>query len=213
MTDEITRAEKVLGELQAKRETLAARSAELKEQRTQYAFAAHTGNEKARAKLDTVNREAAILGSELASLRAATREATVRVERAREAASHEKDRANAVALLTRVAEISETMIYVDKHIAHAVRGLTAVHQALEDVRALSGGHPSWMLVKSNAERAIKTALQRLPSIWWRDWMIDLCAPGERRTFSSFWQGMSASLERNARQRLGEKPKDKTTEAA
>jgi hypothetical protein len=205
---EIERAEQVLAGLQTKRETMAARSVELEEQRTQIAFGAHTGNEKARAKLDTINREAAVMGSELASLDAAIKEAGVRVEKAREAASRAQERADAEALLKRVAEITECMAYIDKHLEHTVRGMTAVHQALEDVRALSGGHPSWMLVKSNAERAIKTALQRLPSIWWRDWLVDLVPPGERKTFSDFWSRQAMSLERNARERLGEGAKQK-----
>jgi hypothetical protein len=69
-----------------------------------------------------------------------------------------------------------------------------------------------MLVKSNAERAIKSALQRLPSIWWRDWLIDLVPPNERRTFSSFWSRQAMSLERAARQRL-EGAKQKEDDAA
>jgi hypothetical protein len=203
---EIQQAEKTLADLQAKCEALLERGKQLVQSRQELSFAAHTGDKKAKAQLDTVIAEIATHEQMVASVESAVAEAVGRVERVRELAAREQDKANAEKLLGLVGEVSETMIYIDRHLEHVIKGLGAVHGALEEIRALSGGHPSWMLVKSNAERAIKSAIQRLPAIWWRDWLVDLVPPLERRTFEQFWTRMAASLEGGVQRRSSEQPK-------
>jgi hypothetical protein len=199
MTDD---AEHTLNNLRQKRAALVAHGIKLGEERAKLAFSAHTGDKAARQKLDKVNAEAALHDSELRSLDSAIAEGTARVERARQAAAADADKVGALALRKTVNEIGECMRYADQHLDKAIVALNAVHAALDQIHASGSEFPTHMQFASNAERALKSAIMRLPRVWWRDFGEHL-APGSRRTFSSFWAEMQKSLERRIRQRLGE----------
>lgn len=209
---DIETAERIVGELKAKRDVLVARGIELGEQRLALAFAAHTGDDKARKQLDAVNREDAVRDSELRSLDAAIAEATKRVAVAVAAEAVEKDRAAALKLRKTVHEIGEALKYADAHFSKAVEALNVVHGALDQLHAGGSEFPTHMQMAANAERALKTMLMALPRHWTRDFSEHL-APSERRTFQSFWAQMETAIEQRIRLRLGEAECDKTKEHA
>jgi predicted translin family RNA/ssDNA-binding protein len=153
---EVAQAEKTLNTLRDKREMLVACGVELGEERTRLAFAAHAGDDpKARARLDEINREAALHDSELRSLDAAIAEAAVRVERAQRAEAQAADKASALALRKTVNEIGECMHYADTHLDKAIVALNAVHTALDQIHASGSDFPTHMQFAANAERALK----------------------------------------------------------
>src|SRR5207302_628746 len=77
--NDIEQAEKTLVALRSKRDALVAHGVALGEERTQLAFGAHTGDDKARKQLDAVNREAALNDAEQRSLGCAIAEAENRL--------------------------------------------------------------------------------------------------------------------------------------
>src|SRR5690242_18631209 len=81
----IEKAETVLAELEAKRAACVKRGTELADERAAVALDAHTGNIKARKRLDEINTAIATHGSELASLGAAIKAAGERLQQAQAA--------------------------------------------------------------------------------------------------------------------------------
>jgi hypothetical protein len=53
-------AEKVIASIEAKREACVRRGIELQDERANVALSAHTGDAKARTRLDVINRESAV---------------------------------------------------------------------------------------------------------------------------------------------------------
>jgi hypothetical protein len=210
MPSDVEQAEHVLNNLLQKREVLVARGHSLGEEQSKIAFSAHTGDQAAKKRLDKINAEAALHDSELRSLDSAIAEGTARVEAARQAEAAEADKVGALSLRETVNEIGECMRYADQHLAKAIDALNAVHAALDQIHASGSEFPTHMQFAANAERALKSAIMRLPRVWWRDFGEHL-APSSRRTFASFWAEMEKSLERRIRQRLGEA--ERNTEAA
>src|SRR5882757_3496669 len=71
MTKEIEKAEKDLNNIEEQREALFSRAKLLSKQREQVAFAAHTGDKQAKARLADINAEDIGLASNIASVEAA----------------------------------------------------------------------------------------------------------------------------------------------
>jgi chromosome segregation ATPase len=95
----VKNAEATVASLEQKRIKCVAHGTELQDERANVALAAHTGDVKARKRLDEINAALAVHSSELASLDAALRAATEQLERAREKEAQQTDRAAAAALL------------------------------------------------------------------------------------------------------------------
>jgi len=202
MPSDIERAEHVLNNLRQKREVLVARGVELGEQRLQVSFAAHADNDaKARRRLDEINREDALHGSELRSLDAAIAEASVRVSRAQAAEAQKVARERAAEARKLTAELAEVFPYVDRKLAEAADGLIAIEKGFAQLRALGIG-PTDAQVRLNVTRALETWAHRLPRSWHehlRDGLKFL-APRERQAFSEYWRAVEASLQNAIGQR-------------
>jgi chromosome segregation ATPase len=135
--NDVEQADHVLNNLRQKRDALVAHGIELAEQRQHVAFDAHTGDAKARARLDAINREAAVHDAELRSLDCAISEANTRAERSRTAETAEKDKADALALRKTVNEIGEAMRFADSHFGKAIAALNAVNDALDRIHVIA----------------------------------------------------------------------------
>ena len=115
----VEKAEKVAASLEAKREACVKHGTELQDERANVALSAHTGDAKARERLDEINSEIAVHASELASLDTALRAALERLERARPQGATRADRAAAQQLeftsdfgnWSRVAFISSSRLF------------------------------------------------------------------------------------------------------
>lgn len=83
--NEIEQAEKIVNELEDKRECLHARTRTLTEQRKQLAYAANTGDKAARTKLNAINSEVAHHNHEIENVEFALTEARARLDKAKEA--------------------------------------------------------------------------------------------------------------------------------
>jgi hypothetical protein len=202
MTD-LTKAEKIVADLERKREACVARGTELADERGALAFAAHANNDaKAKARLEAIHDAISKHASELSSLDAALRSASERLERARQAEATKADRETAKALKAVCAEFLALAELADQQAA----AFTATCNALERAgSALSqaGLPPSPMQRVAFLSRAIWTALMDLPQAWRRGDDFRVLGSNEKRTFTSVAQDWMTGAQRTINAKLGE----------
>jgi hypothetical protein len=203
---EVEKAETVLAELRARRESLVAHGHSLAQRRTEISFAAHTGDRAARKKLDDLHHESARFESELKSMDDAIAEADRRAQQERAAEARNQDKVSAQALREVVADIGARMRKADKYLAAAVDELNAANVTLDEVHALGSAFPTKQQLATNAVLALKTSLRQLPENWHRDF-VEAIPPNLRRSFTQFWARMEEPIRASIAQRLGEKQKD------
>ena len=202
----VKKAETVIADLEAKRAACVKRGTELADERAAVALAAHTGNVKARKRLDEINAAIATHESELASLGAAITAAGESLKKAEAAAALEADRKLAGEARIVVDRIDELFASADTHFKQAFEALKAADGRIEELHQLDFAFPTALQVRMNARFAFMTYLVALPKHWWNELQyagVQYPSPAERRTFSQFWSQMSASLGREIAQRLGE----------
>jgi hypothetical protein len=202
----VKKAETVIADLEAKRAACVKRGTELADERAAVALDAHTGNTKARKRLDEINAAIATHESELASLGAAIKAAGESLKKAEAAAALEADRKLAGEARIVVDRIDELFASADTHFKQAFEALKAADTRIEELRQLGFAFPTALQVRMNARFAFMTYLLALPKYWWNELQyagVQYPSPAERRTFSQFWQQMSAALGREIAQRLGE----------
>ena len=184
-------AVQVLADLKVKRDAERVRGHSLAQQRAEISYFAHTGDAKARAKLDKLNSESAMLDSEMRSLDCAIEEASARVEKAQAAEARAADPKKAAEMRKLVDELGQVPGYIDKHLKEAARGLLALEKGFARLRELGVAHPSDVQVRIAVVNAINTWGMTMPKNWHselRDGMKFL-APHERRDFSAYWKAI------------------------
>jgi len=105
--NEVQKSEAVIADLETKRAACVKRGTELADERAAVALDAHTGNVKARKRLDEINAAIATHGSELASIDAAIKAAGERLQQAQASESQTQARKVARELLKRARVIVE----------------------------------------------------------------------------------------------------------
>jgi hypothetical protein len=204
MTDEVATAEHTLANLRQKRDALVAHGVELGEQRTKLAFAAHTGDQAARKRLDKINAEAALHDSELRSLDSAIAEGTARVERARQAEERAQGREIAKELLKRAARLVELAQSLDDAAAIRVECSRVISEELQTMRQIAHGLgvflPSEQQFLSLGSRAEVTSLMEMPF----HRIVERIAPNERRSHSSYVQPWRDAIAKGCAALLGDK---------
>jgi chromosome segregation ATPase len=205
----VVAAEQTLHELQAKRERVVVRAAELAVERKDAAYSAHVEkNADARKRLDKVNAESAQHASELKSVEDAIATAQDRLQQARQHAARERERVNALALKKELATFCEMGVELDAALSDVVASAAEMRAALDRMHALGAG-PTDMQFMVMGALATHTSLMQLP---FRDVARHL-APNERKGFAGLiaeWQRM---VERVIAERLGEGAETKEPEAA
>ena len=207
---EVEKCEATVRDLERKREACVRRGVELADERANVALAAHTGNVKARKRLDEINTAIATHESELASLGAAIKAAGESLKKAEAAAALEADRKLSGEARVIVDRIDSLFASADTHFKQAFEALKAADTRIEELRQLGFAFPTALQVRMNARFAFMTYLVALPKYWWNEIQyagVQYPSPAERRTFSQFWSKMSASLSREIANRLGEKSKE------
>src|SRR5262249_41963789 len=127
----VSDAERVIGDLQAKRDALVEHGRQLDQVRASYAFAAHAlSDQAARRALDQVNKETAEHGSELASLDAAIKTAQQRLEAAQRHEAKQAEREQAVALRDALARFQQHAAGVDAALQMLVESCNGMQDAL-----------------------------------------------------------------------------------
>lgn len=195
MPSDIEQSEHILNNLRRKRDALVAHGIELGDESTRLAFAVHTGDKAARQKLDKVNAEATLHGSELRSLDAAIAEAGKRVEAACQAKARAEDQARAAELSAHVDELSQIPAYIEKHLTAALRGLTAFERGVTELHQKGIAFPTDIQLRLGMTAVLGTWLQQLPKLWWNEIAAGLRfrAPNERKSALSYWAQIEPSL--------------------
>ncbi len=198
MTTTTGQAKQVVADLRDKLAALEDRKLDLEAERDMIAFDAHTGNDKARAKLTKINGELVAINTEIAGVHAAIREGEARVLQAQGIAREEIARQNAEAALKRGRAAMDAMRVADQSLRSAFGALTNAADAVNELHRL-GCPPSPALFAVNVKRAIIAAAQgsRFP-------IGDHMSPAARTSLTELADGWSKSIENWASQRLAAK---------
>jgi hypothetical protein len=209
MTTNVESAERVLADLQAKRDQSVADGHKLGEERARIAFQAHTGDKGARRRLDEVNLEIARLESDRSGLDSAIAEANSRVQQAQAAEASAADRQRAKQAQTVAAQIGARLKRAHASLSNGFDELAAAERELSELHALGVTHPNHAAFRVNAVLALKTLLRRLPAGWRRDFAdrIEL-GHSERLTLLTFWNAVQTSIDRQTASRIGNEAKAK-----
>jgi hypothetical protein len=181
---DIQKAETVLAELTEKRDAHLERGTKLAADRREIAFAANTGDQGARKKLDALNHESALHERELENLSAAIEEANKRLDAARREETLKGDRKKAALLRELLPRFVAHGEKIDELLASLVAESNAMAQTLREMNALGCANPSDRQLHVNASFVIHTAMSQSP---WRSEFRHL-RPEERRTFGALFDG-------------------------
>jgi hypothetical protein len=203
-------AERVIGDLEKKRDALVARGNEMATIRASYAFAAHARDDKvARAKLDQINRETAEHGSELASLDAALKTAQQRLAAAQQHQARQYDRDQARKLSAALEQFTRTAAELDRVLADVAALGHRLHQIQGQMAQLGSPVPNGAQLDSLGFRCLLTACAATP--WHRHFQV--LAPHERRSFAELIAIWTDTNRKHLVSRLGDEPTNKPDEAA
>jgi hypothetical protein len=177
---EVEHAEKIVIELEEKRECPFSRTKLLSKQRQEVSYAAHTGDKTARARLNQINVEASTHSHEIESVEAALEEARARLNAAKGIEARAADKANALKLRTANAEFKELGDDADDALWDFVQAVNKILTKRNELEALGATAPTSEQVRVNVTNAIKAKIQELPSSWVRDFDFPLLAPNQKK---------------------------------
>jgi hypothetical protein len=197
------KAEATVSGLEDKRRALANHAIELAEERQRVSFAAHTGDAKARQRLDKISAEHSAHESEMASLEAAILEAQARLNVVRAAEAIAQDRAAALQLRGLLAEFVELGEEIDAAFADITAAATQMRDVLSRMHGLGARSPSHDQLRVLGTLALKTALMDTP--WAKE--FEHLAPNQRRSFAALVRGWHDQLAPSIEARIGEKQEE------
>src|SRR5262249_43518711 len=155
LMNEVQKSEAVIADLETKRAACVKRGTELADERAAVALDAHTGNAKARKRLDEINAGIAAYGSELASFDAAIKAAGERLQQAQNAEAKAEERRIALEIRKLAKELKEAGKLADEGLAMFADATNAMHDTVCRLNALGLGNPSAMQFVSLGERAVR----------------------------------------------------------
>jgi hypothetical protein len=196
----IENAEKILANLQTKQRDLARKAIELTDERQQIGFAAHTGDQKARQKLDKLNAAIVVHQSETASLEAAINEAQRRLDAAKHEAALAADREQAHELVQVLGQFTECCRLIDDALADIVTEGNRLEVLLGKINSLGCGNPNRAQLETLGALALHSSLMQTP---WRREFRHL-APNQRQSFTGMIEAWHTAVSRNIEQRIGTK---------
>ncbi len=188
----IKEAEAIVTKLEAKRAACVKQGTELHDEQANIALSAHTGDAKARKRLDEINSEIAVHSSELQSLDAALRAAGDKLARAKEHEAKTEDRQRATALRRELGKFREHGAALDAAAAAIAAHGRELQIALTNMRALGCASPNHQQVDVLGYHAMATALMQTP--WAK--RFEHLPPNQRRTFGSLIDAWSTAIENN-----------------
>jgi hypothetical protein len=179
----------ILAGLEAKLAEATSRATDLRAERQRLAFAANTGDAKARKALDVANAGFATLGLELENINSAIDEAKRRVDAAERGEVREALAENA----RRAVAIGEQIKQRGKRLDELATALFAEAKALrEDLAELHKcgcAYPSHLQLQSLGERALKSVAMFSP------FPLEHLPPRERRSFTELAYGFAETVDR------------------
>jgi chromosome segregation ATPase len=165
----------ILDDLRGKRGAAEQRQMELDSEIEEISFAAHTGDAKAKKRLDEITNELSHLATEIKSTTAALAEGARRQLQEREEEMSAQRRADAEKAETVMAEVEKLAAAIDAAMASLKAAAVDFQNKMEMARRLSGAGPQHQAIKVLLARAISAGLMGLPQ------HPDLLAPNERRS--------------------------------
>jgi hypothetical protein len=201
----VAEAKAVVADLEEKRAASVQRGTDLADERANVALAAHTGDDKAAKRLSEIHQAIAIHGSELASLDAALRAASTKVEYAQSALAVELKKLDAIKLRAASSAFAAHMRKLDTALDDLVNVLYDVEPIRQRLQALGVGptHEQFCVL---GERPLLNAIS---DTVFEGRIGRRLAPNERTTFAELAQAWSRSHEAEASRGLDEQK----TEAA
>jgi hypothetical protein len=197
----VTEADKVVSELTAKHAAALAQGRALADERRAIAFRAHTGDAKARKRLDEINFEDAVCCRDVASLAVAVAEGQQRQAEARQAAAIDAQHARANEVLKCLAGIRGHGVDLDKLACKLVNSVAEFRREILDLRKLGIDRPDIVTIDTNFRRALRSALMATPM------QIDHLAPHQRTSFAALVDRWAEGIERWAKQQLEQRQQD------
>jgi chromosome segregation ATPase len=154
----VAQAQAVVADLEAKRGDAVRHGTDLQDERTAIAFQAHTGDDKAAQRLKEIHQAISEHSSELASLDAAIRAASTKVETAKAALAVEMQKVDALKLRAASRAFFAHMRKLDKALDELVNVLYDVEPIRQQLDALGVG-PSYDQFRVLGERPMLLALE------------------------------------------------------
>jgi hypothetical protein len=187
----VENAQKTLHELETKRDAVTASSQNDEAEMGAIAYLAHTGDEKASAKLETLRDRAIRRDLELKSVDAAIAVAKQNVEVAKAAEAAADQRRVALEIQRLAKELREAGKLADEGLAMFLDATNAMHHIVTRFSALGLGNPSAVQFVSLGERAIRTVL--METVFRR--AFEHLGRAERKSFASFTAEWAAMLDK------------------
>jgi hypothetical protein len=186
----------VLSDLEVKAEDSRRRGDEIGMKRRDLAYAAHTGDAKAKKQLDTLNDEGARILLERQDLDVALLTARSRLAEAQRVAAGAEEQAALELLPPITKRIRERAARLDTLAGEMVRQATALRADFDELHRADFPRPQTQLIITGARRAAQSAFissilenERIP-------------PNERHTFAYLAEAWTAGVEREIAGRLG-----------
>jgi transcriptional regulator of aromatic amino acid metabolism len=205
MTTAIEKAERDLNNLEEQREALFSRAKLLSRTREQVAHAALVaGDKKAKEKLAEINAEDTGLAAHVASVDAALVVARANLAAAQlvEAGAADHEKAKQIAELN--GKLKEQLDDANDAFADAIESVLSARALLMEMHGLGVTSPTDQLFRINAVAAIKTAIQKLPEPWIRDFEFSRLAPSQKKEFKPLAATWHAGIENQIAHRLPKK---------
>jgi hypothetical protein len=186
-------ATKVIHELEAELVALDKRKLALDEARQRIAYAAHTGDKKAKQELTNNNAQTIALINDQDAIGLALIEANRRLgaAKAAEAAASDREREKRIAAL--IPKLKEALDNVSDAYEDAHGSRRDAHAIFQELRALGAPVPSDQMIRINAVVCIKTHIQELPSPYINDFEFSRLAPSQKKTFRQWGAQIIAHL--------------------
>jgi hypothetical protein len=204
MTD-IEKAELTIQNLENIRKRLLQQQAELADERGRVALGAHTGDKKARARLDDINSKAVAFGSEFSSIEAAISEAMKNLDAARKAEAAAADRTAALQLREAIAEFVEECNELDASLEDMAFHANAAKDKLDILHQLGASAPSSEQFRVNGAHCFKSALMK--TSWKKEFEFEHIPTHKLQSFRTLVSGWASTLMKDVERRLGEKQKE------
>jgi chromosome segregation ATPase len=179
---EIERAEQTLASLEDKRKALVTKATELADERQRVSYAAHTGDAKARQRLDKINIETATHTSEQASIEAAIIEANTHLAAAQRNEAQTADKAKVQQISALNAQLKEQLEDAHDAFTDAISSVLTAKELLSQLHGLGVASPSDNMFRINVVIAVKTVIQQLPSMYINDFEFARLSPGQKKQF-------------------------------
>jgi hypothetical protein len=192
---EVEKAELTIRNLENIRKHILQEQAESANERGRVALSAHTGDKKARSRLDEINLAVAKFNSEFASIDAAIETAAKKLTDAKAAEAQAADKAKALQIAELNSKLKEKLDNADDAFADAIGSVLSARALLMEMRALGLLSPTDQLFRINAVTAIKTVIQQLPDPWINDFEFSRLAPSQKKQFkplSTAWHDQVAN---------------------